>query len=203
MKTEILKIKGDWQDVMNDCRASVKKPPLMREPSTEFKKNLLISEHSPLRGLWIRFQWLDLPYWVAMHWKTHIWPGIVNTQRSDRQQEYDRNAARQDKPINFYGEMNPQHAIDTMRKRLCYQASDLTRQYAEDFKRALREIEPEIANVLVPNCVYRCGCPEKGISTKKCEWYEKAVAKHPDLASTDIQTRYDTYNMIFYAKKGD
>lgn len=41
-KTEILKIKGDWQEVVDDCRATVKKSPLGKEPSTAFKKAILI-----------------------------------------------------------------------------------------------------------------------------------------------------------------
>lgn len=41
MKTEIIKVKGDWQEVVNDCRATVKKPPLGREPSAEWKRAIL------------------------------------------------------------------------------------------------------------------------------------------------------------------
>lgn len=197
MKTEILKFKGDWQDVVNDCRATVSKPPLGHEPSSDFKKRILISEHGPIRNLFVKFVWKNIPYWCAMHWKTHIWMSSVSTQRNDRQDNYDREAARQDAPVNFTGEMNPQHSIDTARKRLCRQASDLTRKYAEDLKRELREPEPEWSDAMVPNCVYRCGCPEKGVG-KPCGWYEKMVEKCPDLASTDIQTRYDAYNRIFW-----
>lgn len=38
LKTEILKIKGDWTEVASDCRATVGKPPLDHEPSVDFKK---------------------------------------------------------------------------------------------------------------------------------------------------------------------
>ena len=65
----------------------------------------------------------------------------------------------------------------------------------------LWEILPEVSDVLVPNCVYRCGCPEKGMSEKKCDWFEKMVEKCPDFASTDIQTRYDAYNRMFWGLK--
>ena len=51
MKTEILKVKGDWNEVLNDCRATVKKSPIAKEPSTEFKKKILISEHSRIRAM--------------------------------------------------------------------------------------------------------------------------------------------------------
>ena len=51
MNTEILKIKGDWQEVVDDCRSTVGKPPLGREPSETFKKNILLAEHSPIRDI--------------------------------------------------------------------------------------------------------------------------------------------------------
>ena len=43
MKTEITKIKGDWIEVASDCRSTVGKPPLDHEPSTEFKRKILIA----------------------------------------------------------------------------------------------------------------------------------------------------------------
>lgn len=196
MKTEILKIKGDWQEILDDCRATVGKEPLGREPSQKFKRGILLSEHSPIRAIEIKFRWRNIPYWVAMHWKTHKWESRTNTQRNDRQAVYDRGKAPQDSPVNFIGEPNIQNLIDTMRKRLCYQASPETREYAEDFKRELRKPEPEISDVLVPNCIYRCGCPESG----GCGWFEAMVKQFPKLASTDIQERYDEYNRIFHVE---
>ena len=75
-------------------------------------------------------------------------------------------------------------------------------EYAEDFKAALHEIQSEISDVLVPNCVYRCGCPEM----QTCGMYEWWLKFHPDIASTDIQKRYNTYNELFWkvrAKRGN
>lgn len=43
MKTEILKIKGDWEEVASDCRLTVGKPPLGKEPSADFKRKILIA----------------------------------------------------------------------------------------------------------------------------------------------------------------
>jgi hypothetical protein len=194
MKTEIIKIKGDWEEVVNDCRATVAKGELGREPSREFKRSILISEHDPIRDIEVKFRWASIPYWVAMHWKTHIWRSRTNTQRNDRQENYDRNKAPQDSPVDLIGDPNVQHLIDTWRKRLCYMASKETQYLAEDLKWTLRDTEPEISDVLVPNCIYRCGCPEH----KGCGWYQAVVRKYPDLASTDIQKRYDAYNKIFY-----
>lgn len=194
--TEIIKIKGDWEEVVNDCRATVAKKELGKEPSKEFKRAILISEHDPIRDIEIKFRWRNIPYWIAMHWKTHIWRSRTNTQRNDRQGDYDRNKAPQDSPVDFIGDPNVQHLIDTMRKRLCMMASAETRAYAKDLKEALRAVEPEISDVLVPNCVYRCGCPESG----GCKVFEKLVELFPDMASNDIQKRYDAYNKFFYGE---
>ena len=194
MKTEILKIKGDWTEVVDDCRATVSKPPLGHEPSDTFKRSMMISEHDPIRDVEIRFRWLNIPYWIAMHFKTHIWRCRTNTQRNDRQGKYDRRKAPQDAPVDLIGNMNAQHCIDTGRKRLCYMAAPETRVYMEDFKAALREVEPQISDAIVPNCVYRCGCPEEW----GCHWFNKMCEKHPKLASTNIQERYDAYNEVFY-----
>ena len=193
MKTEIIKVKGDWQEVVNDCRATVKKPPLGREPSAAWKKAILIAEHDPIRDIIIKFRWKDIKYWVAMHWKTHIWRSRVDSQRNDRQSKYDRNKAPQDAKVDFIGDPNIQNLIDTMRKRLCRQADAETRAYAEDFKAALHEIQPEISDVLVPNCVYRCGCPEM----QSCGVYKRWADAVPQFMSTDIGLRYKTYNLAF------
>jgi hypothetical protein len=195
MRTEIIKIKGDWQEVVDDCRTTVGKGSLRKEPSNKFKREILISEHSPIRDISIKWRWVNMPHWVTVHWVRHKWEKFVETQRTDRT-GIDRTKLTQDEPQNFTGEANAQHLIDTMRKRLCYMASSETRKYAEDFKAVLHEQQPELSDVLVPNCVYRCGCPEM----KPCGWYEIEVAKHPALRSTNIQERYDTYNEIFKAK---
>ena len=197
MKTEIIKIKGDWEEVVNDCRATVAKPELGREPSAGFKRSILIAEHDPIRDIEIKFRWRNIPYWIAMHWKTHIWRSRTNTQRNDRQDRYDRGKAPQDAPVDFIGDPNAQHLIDTMRKRLCFMAAKETREYAEDFKRTLREVEPEVSDVLVPNCVYRCGCPE----CDGCGAFDKMVMQDLTITSTYIQQRYDAYNRLFYGEK--
>lgn len=193
MKTKIIKIKGDWEEVVNDCRATVGKLPLGKEPSREFKRSILISEHSPIRAISVKWIWRNIASWVATHWSRHKWECYIKTQRSDRTGT-NRDKLPQDAPVNFTGEANVQHLIDSFRKRLCMMASRETRKYAEDFKTTLKSVEPEISDVLVPNCVYRCGCPEPN----GCSWYEAICVLEPKLASTDIQERYDAYNNLFH-----
>ena len=77
MKTEILKIKGDWEEVASDCRRTVGKPPLGKEPSADFKRKILIAEHSPIRDICVRWTWRGIKSWVATHWTRHKWECFV------------------------------------------------------------------------------------------------------------------------------
>jgi hypothetical protein len=194
MKTEIIKIKGDWQDVVNRCRATVGKDDLGKEPSRKFKRDILMAEHSPIRELHISWRWRGIKSWVATHWVRHIWECYVKTQRTDRT-GIERDDLPQGALVDFHGEANPQHTIDTWRKRLCRQAAIDTRHYAEDFKVALHDPEPEWSDSLVPNCVYRCGCPE----LTPCGYWDRLVkATNGEILTADLQKRYDLYNAYFW-----
>lgn len=195
MKTKITEIKGSWQNIVDTCRLTVGKESLGHEPSTEFKKKILISEHSPIRKIIFEWKW-DMPYWVAMHWAKHKWECAIRSQRTDRT-GIDRRKLPQDAPVIFEGEANVQHLIDTMRKRLCYQAAPETREYAEDFKIALHEVEPEISDVLCPNCCYRGLCPEM----KPCGFWDKFSKNLSKEDLIDWRKRYSAYNKYFLEKK--
>lgn len=194
MLTNILKVKGDWEEIVDDCRSTVRKPSLGHEPSAEFKKKILIAEHSPIRDISVRWKWLNIPYWIAMHWKTHHWESKVSTQRSDRT-GIQRDKLPQDSPVDFTGEANCQHLIDTMRKRLCRQASPETRQYAEDLKAAIHEAQPELSDVLVCNCVYRGLCSE----IMPCGWWDKFSERLTKEQLIDWHERYAAYNEYFWS----
>lgn len=196
MKTEIIKIKGDWEEVVNDCRATVGKSELGKEPSEAFKRKILISEHSPIRDIQIKWRWDNIKSWVATHWVRHKWECFVRTQRTDRT-GIDRDELPQAAPVTFTGDANTQALIDTMRKRLCRQASIDTRHYAEDLKLAIHDVEPEIGDVLVPNCVYRGGCPEL---TPCGVWSRLIKETNGAILTSNIQERYDLYNAIFYER---
>lgn len=197
MRTRIIKIKGDWEEVCNDCRTTVGKGELGKEPSQKFKRGILISEHSPIRSISVKWIWEGIESWVATHFSRHKWECFIKTQRTDRT-GVDRNELPQGNLVNFTGEANTQHLIDTARKRLCLTASNETRKRMVDLKKTIKTMEPEISEVLVPNCIYRCGCPEMN----GCGWYKSAITHEPKLASTDIQERYDAYNKIFFMMEG-
>lgn len=202
MKTKFNWICDDWKRAKNHCRTTVNKKFTDNEPSEEFKKKLLISEHTPIRTLLFDWTWEDIPSFVATHFSRHKFEKYIGTQREDRVGDgIPRSEKHQTDPVTFDGFANTQNIIDAWRKRLCFQASPETRQLAEDFKMTLHEIKPEVAYVLVPNCVYRCGCPE--FEMCKQRYFEKFVefvkSQPESLDIFDIATRYSVYNKLFYS----
>lgn len=197
VETNIIKVKGDWMEVVDDCRSTVGLEELGRGPSDQFKRDILISEHSPIRDIIVKWKWREIPYSVAMHWARHKWEKFIRTQRTDRT-GIDRGGLSQNEDVSFTGEANIQHLIDTWRKRLCTMAASETRAYAEDFKLELmREPGLEfIGEILVPNCIYRFGCPE----FKTCGVYSSFLrwCKEEGIDPTSsIRERYDAYNRYF------
>ena len=168
----MIKSNKAWIDIVNACRITVSKPTISddNEVSSAFKQKLLISEHSVIRLLTITWDWIGIKSWVATHWVRHKWECFVSTKRTDRT-GVNRDELPQDTLVDFMGNANSQNLIDTMLKRLCYQSAAETRVYAEGLKANIREIEPELAFVLVPNCIYRGGCPEM----KNCGFYDKFI----------------------------
>ena len=191
-------ISDSWTRVKNHCRTTVNKSFTDNEPTKEFKKKLLISEHSPIRLLEIDWTWENIKYWVSTEWSRHKFEKFITSQRDDRIiNEIPRDKKTQDSLVNYDGYANAQNTIDSWRKRLCYQATPEARNLAEEFKLELHKIEPEWADVLVPNCIYRCGCPEFSMCQEKLwvnflEW-----CKENNKKITSIQSRYDAYNEYF------
>lgn len=142
------------------------------------------------------WSWKNIKYWVSTEWSRHKFEKFISTQRNDRQNDYDRNNAPQDAPVNFDGYANAQNLIDVMRKRLCYQASPEARELAESLKVSIKNSgEEELADVLVPNCIYRMSCSE----FNTCGYINKFIRMHPDINMFDIAKRYSAYNTDFYS----
>ena len=204
MKTVFNWIGNDWKRVKNHCRTTVNKKFTDNEPSAEFKKKLLISEHSPIRLIEIDWTWESIKSWVSVHWTRHKHEKFVSTQRDDRKEhDISRDDTPQGTPVVMDNYANAQQLIDIFRKRLCYQASPETRELAEDFKMAIWEIEPELSDVLVPNCVYRNGCPEFEMCKERifAEFLNWVMDKEGSLAKMfKVEERYKLYNEWFYEK---
>lgn len=199
--TNFTKISADWIDVKNECRNTVNKEYSTKEATTDFKRKVLLSEHSPIRLVEVKWRWKEIKSWIATHFARHWlgWDKWISTQRDDRT-GIDRDKAPQDTPVNYDGKANAQACINVGRYRLCHMAHPQTKKYMEDFKIQLRSKEKELSDVMVPNCIYRAGCPE----FKTCGYWNnfiKWVKVHKsNVDLLDIQQRYDAYNEYFYSK---
>lgn len=147
----------DWMEVKRRTLVTIGKS-VKNPPTEEWERKLLGAMHSPIRRLFFSF-YMEVPYWVSVHFCRHVHAQpYVQTQRNDRQEKYDRNKAPQDSMVKMILDMNAEELISIMHKRLCWQASQETRDVAAMMRDAVLAKCPEFSDVLVPNCVYRNGC---------------------------------------------
>ena len=158
-------VKPDWNRVLNAARRTVGKKPIKKEPSQSFKKKILLAEHSPIRLLEYDFTWEDIQQWVTAHLVRHHegCEKFVHSQRTDRNEKL-KGLNRDELPQGLLNDMdmtcNAQSFINISRERLCNCASKETREAWTAVIEYLKEIDPELAAVCVPECIYRGFCPE-------------------------------------------
>lgn len=195
-KTEIKMVDADWVMVKNECRTTVNKTATDNIPNHDFRLKLLISEHSPIRLIRVLWRWGAIKSWVSVHFARHWlgWDKWVGTQRTDRT-GVNRDNMPQDTLVPMDVCANAQALINVSRVRLCGQASQETRNHMEDVKAEIHNSgEEEMAFVMVPNCVYRSGCPE----FHSCKLWASLRAEYPDMDCSDIVSRYNAYNDYFW-----
>lgn len=169
MKIEITRVTG-WQRVVDAARFTQGKKSLGREPSDEFKKQMILSEHSPLRELEFDIKMYGIPYWVSNHFVRHVHAQpFVSTSRSDiTGSKVSRHEMRQDDLVNLQLSLNAQEIINISKLRLCNKASKETREVWYKVIDELVQIEPYLASACVPQCVYRGFCPEPKSCGRSC-----------------------------------
>lgn len=169
----------NWQDVKNATMNTIGKSK-GAYPTEEWKHQLLMAEHSPIRKLHYSWRWTDLPYWVSVHFVRHK-IGIehfVKTQRTDRT-GVARGQMPQAAPVNHECEADAQALINISRRRLCTCASPETRQAWQMVKDKVSEVEPQLARCMVRECVYRGFCPEMfSCGYAKTEAFQKELEEY-------------------------
>jgi hypothetical protein len=149
--TKIAQI-GTWAQALTAARNIIGKPATDKEPSQEWKVQILLAEHSPIRIVQFMWTWEDLPSRVSDQFTQH--KGIkhfVQSQRADRSVTL---------PVTHSCIANAQALISISRKRRCSRASAETRNAWSLLLEALESIDPVVASLCVPECIYRGFCPE-------------------------------------------
>lgn len=153
----------DWMEVKRRALKTVGLTP-KSAPTRSWKHAILEARHSPIRYLRWSFQIENIPYWVACELRTHVHDmpyvadmGVyIRSQRNDRQDKYDRNAQRQDAPVNMIMDINGEQIQILANKRLCMQATPEARGVVSEMCAQVVQAEPAYRGLLVPMCMH-CG----------------------------------------------
>lgn len=162
MRIEITKVTS-WTDVLNAARFTQRKEPKSGEPSIKWKKKIIKAEHSPLRCLMFNIDMYDIPYYTAMHFRTHklVHLPVVSTSRPDIDgNQKPRSEQKKDEPVNMRLMLDAQEIIAISRVRLCNKAELETRKIWNEVITKLKKTEPELAAACVPQCLSKSYCPE-------------------------------------------
>ena len=165
-----------------------------QEPSHEWKRRLLLAEHSPIRRGTISWKWDAIPYAISTHFVRHH-EGVekwVGTQRADRTEVKDRSERSQMDTIPMEMEANIQALINISAKRLCTCADPTTREYWKWVLKEIKQYDEDIYWACVPECVRCGGCPEY----KPCGFYEKLMEDATLEEQKTLKLRYDRYNQF-------
>ena len=122
-------------------------------------KQIYSWEHSITRSQLFSIQLIDVHTFVSVHLVRHVTTTpFVRSKRTDRDGDGTEDRYT---PVNHRFICNAESLLHIARRRLCWQASTETRDCVIQIKEKIREIDPDLAHYMVPNCVYRGGiCPE-------------------------------------------
>lgn len=195
MNIEIREHKDNWQEIKNATMNTINKSTGLY-PDSNWKRKLLLSEHSPIRKLKIGWRWTSIKSWISTHFVRHKY-GIehfVGTRRTDRT-GVDRNQLLQSELVNHECDANAQALINISRRRLCYCASHETRKAWQLVKDEVSKIEPELAKCMVKECVYRNGlCPEMfPCGYNKSSKFEEELKEYLEINQDSINPKTNIF----------
>lgn len=191
IKARITDFDIDWMKIKSACMTTISKE-AGKEPTQEWKRRLLLCEHSPIRRGTISWKFDEIPYCISTHFVRHH-EGVekwVGTERADRTEIKDRSQRSQMDMVPMEMEANIQAIINISRKRLCMSADPLTIKYWKAVLEAIKEYDEDIYWACVPECVRCGGCPEY----KSCGYYDNLMKDAKPEEQRVLRLRYDRYN---------
>lgn len=191
IKARITDFDIDWMKIKSACMTTISKE-AGKEPTQEWKRRLLLCEHSPIRRGTISWKFDEIPYCISTHFVRHH-EGVekwVGTERADRTEIKDRSQRSQMDMVPMEMEANIQAIINISRKRLCTSADPLTIKYWKAVLEAIKEYDEDIYWACVPECVRCGGCPEY----KSCGYYDNLMKDAEPEEQRVLKLRYDRYN---------
>ena len=156
--------------------------PKTKEPTNTWKAKMLLAEHSPIRTVNYYISINNIRTWVGTHLVRH-WLGFIPFVHSQREDRRVLDCSRDELPQGSLNDMdimaNAQALINVSRKRLCGKASKETREAWKKVQDAVREVDPVMADKMVPNCIYRGFCCElECCGYCKTQKFQEELAKY-------------------------
>lgn len=192
LEARVVKWDVDWLEIKNLCRTTISMGDSKVEPTKEWKRKLLLAEHSPLRHSLITVELKDIPYYVSTHLVRHHM-GVekyVGTSREDRT-GVDRSERRQTDLVTMRMDLNIQALINISRKRLCMQADEKTILAWSLLLNAIHEYDEDVYWACVPEGIRSCGCPEGFGHCRRCQQLLSGLTKEQLF---NIEKRYNEYH---------
>lgn len=191
-KVKITDFDVNWKKIKSGCMTTISKEAGDKEPPKEWKRKLLVCQHSPIRRSTISWKWEEIPYAISTHFARHHegCEKMISTSREDRS-GVDRHTRSQMQYVMMEMDANIQALISISAKRLCLCADPTTIKYWKAVLEAIKEYDETIAWAMVPQCVRTAGCCEPFGDCKYFENFAKTLTKEE---LTDIMVRYDKYN---------
>ena len=192
MKVRITSFNVDWLKIKSACMTTISKQ-AGKEPGQEWKRKLLVCQHSPIRRGVISWKWDEIPYAISTHFARHHegCEKFIGTSRADRTEIKDRSKRSQMDTVPMEMDANIQALLNISERRLCTCADPLTRKYWQGVIDAIKEYDENIAWACVPQCV-RCGACVEPFG--ECKFYENLMKGHTLEEQQNIMARYDIYN---------
>ena len=190
-KPKVVNFNVDWFAIKDACMQTIGKE-AVAEPSSEWKRKLLICRHSPIRRSLISVKWEEIPSYVSTHFCRHsvgVTP-YVSTSREDRT-GVPREERKQTDMVSMQMDMNIQSLFNIMEKRLCKCSDMNTIKYAKGLAEAIKEYDEDIYWACVPQCVRCGGCVEP---FSNCNFYSNLMKDHTLEEQQNVMKRYDIYN---------
>lgn len=192
MKVKITNFNVNWLAIKAACMTTISKQAGDKEPSKEWKRKLLICQHSPIRRGVISWKWEQIPYAISTHFARHHegCEKFIGTSREDRT-KIKRSERSQMDYVPMEMDANIQAILNISERRLCTCADPTTIKYWKAVLETIKEYDEDIYWACVPQCV-RCGSCIELFSN--CSFYENLMKEHTLEEQKDIVKRYDIYN---------
>lgn len=192
IKVTIEKFDVDWLGIKNMARGTISMADSKIEPTEDWKRKILMAEHSVLRHSLITIKVENIPYCNMGHFVRHscgVTP-YISTSREDRTGT-PRDERKQTDPVTMRLDLNIQSIINISRKRICNQSDPTTRKIWYMVVKELAKYDKNIAWACVPEGIHMACCPESFGNCNYCTNFLQTLDKQQLL---DLRERLNAYN---------